>query len=527
MKFKSFYIISFLSFGCASAQLNDSIFIPTNQIYYQQLNRIWDNPIQFSKQKFSDFTETELSAVVKDLSMRRTQTAESSNEFGFKTQGVFNISKKLRLLGSFDYQFVTEKNLGYNLTNGRTEDQFVLNPNYLFVPKKANWETQNYHVKGGLSYNLWKGLEVGATVDYRNQSSYRKSDPRPEINTADYSGKIFAGYRYLNHQVSIFGGLGRKSDTYDVMAVNEAVNAPANPEYYVRFSNGYGRIVYFPSYGDYGYRTVDRNFGAGYTFENQKNFFNINFSYSKAMQNLYGNTGELYGTSSTSGTGSVYFAESLEKMKYRLVNYKTDANYWYKGDKIDFMSNVNFQSITGDNYNNAEFGQNYRMTLDRVSTANHFLLREGKKIKFGTTLEGIYNDFSAIDLLGITYKYVKSLNLNLKFNKDIFYRDTQKVNLEIGAMSYFPLSESLTYVPASSNTLLYDNVIKNDHEYDATSKLGPQFGLQFYQKVTSKTDLKIFTNFATLFPLSKDLEKNTDYSGNPSLYFNAGISLFY
>ena len=523
MKFKIFHIASLLSFGCVSAQLSDSIFIPTNQIYYQQLNRIWDNPIQFSNQKFSDFTETELSAVVKDLNMKRAQTAESSNEFGFKTQGIFNISEKLRLLGSFDYQFVTEKNLGFNLTNQRTEDQFVLNPHYLFVPKKANWETQNYHVKGGLSYQMWKGLELGATVDYRNQSSFRKSDPRPEISTADYSGEIFGGYRLGKHQLSVFGGLGRKTETYDIMSVNEFINAPANPEYYVRFSSGYGRLTYFPSYSNFSYRTIDRNLGGGYTFESQKNFFNINFSYTKAMQNLYGHTGEL----NNNQTGDTFFKESLEKMKYRLVNYKTDANYWYKGDKMDFMSNVNFQSITGDNYNISEFGQNYRMTLDRLSTANHFLLRDGKKIKFGATLEGIYNDFSAIDLLGETYKYVKSLNLNLKFNKDIFYRDTQKVNLEIGAMSYFTLSESLVYTPASSNTLLFDNVIKNDHEFDSTSKLGPQFGLQFYQKVSAKTDLKIFTNFATLFPLNKDLEQNTAYNGNPNLYFNAGISLFY
>jgi|GEM_PF-825054 len=523
MNFKILHVVSFLACGCVSAQLNDSIFIPENQMYYKQLNQIWENPVQFSKQKFSDFTETELSAVVKDLNMKRTQTAESSNEFGFKTQGIFNISEKLRLLGSFDYQFVTEKNVGYNLTNGRTEDQFVLNPNYLFVPKKANWENQNYHIKGGISYHLWKGLELGAMVDYRNQNSFRKSDPRPEINTADYSGKIFAGYRYGNHQLSVFGGLGRKSETYDIMAVNEFINAPANPEYYVRFSNGYGRIVYFPSYTNFSYRTVDRNFGAGYAFENPKNFFNINFSYSKAMQNLYGNTGELYNLP----TGSTYFAESLEKMKYRLVNYKTDANYWYKSETADFMSNVNFQSITGDNYNNAEFGQNYRMTLDRLSTANNFLLKDGKKIKFGAVLEGVYNDFSAIDLLGITYKYVTSLNLNLKFNKDIFYRETQKVNLEMGAMSYFPLKESLQYTPASSNTLLYDHVIKNDHEFDRTSKLGPQFGLQFYQRVSAKTDLKIFTNFAALFPLSRDLEQSTEYNGNPNLYFNAGISLFY
>lgn len=523
MKFKTLYIIPILSFGCASAQLHDSIFIPRNQIYYNQLGRIWDNPIQFSKQKFSDFTETELKTTVKDLNMKRVQTAEESYEYAFKTQGIFNISEKLRLLGSFDYQFITEKNMGFNLTNGRTEDDLVLNPNYLFVPKKANWETQNYRVQGGMSYNPWKGLELGAVIDYKNQSSYRKSDPRPDINTADYSGKLFAGYRLGKHQLSVFGGMGRRSETYDLMAVNESVNAPANNEYYVRFSNGYGRLIYFPAYTDYSYRTIDRNLGGGYAFENKRNFFTINFSYSKKMQNLYGNDGE----KRNSASGSTYFDESLEKMKYRLVNYRTDANYWYKGDRMDFMTNVNFQSITGDNYNNSEFGQNYRMTMDRLATANHFLLRDGEKIKLGTTLEAVYSDFSAIDLLGATHKYVKSLNLNLKFNKDIFFTDKQKVNLEVGAMSYFPLDTSLDYKAASSNTLLYDNVIRNDHEFDSTSKMGPQLGLQFYQKVSAKTDLKIFTNFATLFPLNKRLEENTNYNGNPNLYFNAGISLFY
>lgn len=523
MKFKTLYIASFLSFGWASAQLNDSIFIPRNQFYYNQLERIWDNPIQFSKQKFSDFTETELRATVKELNMKRVQTAESSSEFGFKTQGIYNISEKLRLLGSFDYQFLTEKNLGYNLTTDRTEDQFVLNPNYLFVPKKANWETQTYHLKGGLSYQIWKGLELGALVDYKNLSSYRKSDPRPEIKTADYSGKIFAGYRLGKHQLSVFGGLGRKTETYDILSVNETMNAPSNPEYYVRFSNGYGRQIYFPSYTDYSYRTVDKNFGGGYSFETLKNFFNINFTYSKSMQDLFGNTGERDGRTS----GYTYFDESLEKMKYRLVTYKTDANYWHKGDKMDFTSNVNFQSITGDNYNNAEFGQNYRMTLDKLSSVSSMILKDDQKIKFGATVEAVYNDFSAIDLLGVTYKYVKSLHLNIKFNKDIFYRDTQKVNLEVGAMSYFPVSESLKYTPASSNTLLYDQVIKNDHEFDSTSKLGPQLGLQLYQKVSAKTNLKIFTNFATLFPLNKRFEQNTGYNGNPNLYFNAGISLFY
>ncbi len=517
MKSKSFYIISLLSAGWVTAQQNDSTFIPVNRAYDTQFEKAWENPIQFSGQKISDFTETRLSATVKDLNMKRVQTAEESYAFGFNTHGIFNISDRLRLLGNFDYAFTTEKGLGYNLTHERTEDKFVLNPNYLLVPKSADWESQDYRLQGGLSYKVWKGLELGAIVDYRNRSSYRKSDPRPDISTADYSGKMFGGYRFGQHQLSVFGGLGRKSETYDLISVNESTNAPANPDYYVRFSNGYGRLIYFPSYSDYSYRTIDRNFGGGYSFENRKNFFNVNFSYSTKMQDLF----------ERDESNNTYFEESLEKMKYRLVNYQTDANYWYKGEYLDVMSNINFQSMTGDNYNNAEFGQNYRMTLDRLSTTNHFLLREGSKILFGATLEGMYNDFSAIDLLGITYKYVKSIDLNIRLNKDIFYTDSRKINLEAGAASYFPVKESLTYLPASSNTLLYDNVIANDHAFDSTSKLGPLLGLQFCQKVGTGTDLRVFTRFSALFPLNKDFQQHTGYNGNPNLIFNAGISLFY
>lgn len=516
MKFNCLHMVAVLSFVGVSAQTNDSIHIPTNSLYNAQFEKIWDNPIQYSQFKVKDFTETELSATIKELTLKRAQTAEKSNIFAFKTQGIFNISENLRLLGGFDYQFVSEQDLGYNLTSERTEDQFVMNPHYIFAPKKANWESQKYRVIGGLSYN-YSNFDFGLTVDYKNNNSFRKSDPRPAINTADYSGKAFLGYHLKKHQISIFGGLGRKTDSYDLDFVNDQNNSPANEDYFVRFSDGYGRLLHFVSYSNFGYKTISGNAGAGYAYRGEKNLFTINYSYSKSMETLFGK----------SANGYTFFDESLEQMKYRVKNYQTDANYWYKGNSIQYFGNLNFQSITGDNYSLTELGQNYRMTLDRLSLHQSLLWKDQDKTILGLGLQTIFSDFSARDLLGVTNKYVKSLDINVSANKDILKNDKQRVNILVGAKSYFPISESLEYQAASSTNLFYDNVIKNDYYYDKTSKLGPQIGLQFFQRISNKTDLKIFTNFATLFPLNSVMDENVNYNGNPNMIFNTGISLYY
>lgn len=57
------------------------------------------------------------------------------------------------------------------------------------------------------------------------------------------------------------------------MAVNEYINAPANDEYFVRFSNGYGRQIYFNSFSKFLYKTDSKTFGGGYRFQNNNSAF--------------------------------------------------------------------------------------------------------------------------------------------------------------------------------------------------------------------------------------------------------------
>lgn len=111
MKFKYFHLLSLLSFSSALAQVSDSLFVPQNNLYYRAFDKVWENPIQYGRYPFKDFTETELAFQTKDLNLKRQQVAEKATAYEFKTQGIFNVNERLRLLGSFSYQMLQEKDL--------------------------------------------------------------------------------------------------------------------------------------------------------------------------------------------------------------------------------------------------------------------------------------------------------------------------------------------------------------------------------------------------------------------------------
>lgn len=517
MKNKFFVLISLLSFSWGVSQLNDSVFIPDNQVLDKHLEEIWENPIQFSRAHYQDFTISELAFRHKDFQFKRVQTAGESNDYQFKTSGIFNVNPRLRLLGEFDYHFINEKNIGNTLSNQRTENQFVLEPNYPFVPKKADWDNQKYHIKAGFSYQL-KKFDIGATINYENQSSFRKSDPRPEVKTADYSGRLFAGYHLGKHQISGFIGAGRKNDSYTLSSVNENIISPANPDYYVRFSNGYGRSIFYSDFDEYIVRNLNENFGGGYRFQNQTHFLSANYLYSHTLQDLFGQT----------SYGAVYYDDSLIDFKYRTISHKANLNYMNSNANRKWTVFIEGESITGDNFNMNENGQNYRMTLDRVKMLNQYLKLDKKRTIFGVETEVAYNDFSATDLLAITNRYLQNLTAGFRMNKDLIYTDQFKFNTEIGAMGVFPISSELNYVPSSATTVFHDEVIAKDHAYDSTASLGPQMKLSLFKNITSKTTMKFHAQFASLFAISDEIKNQYhDFDNDPNFIFNFGLSIFY
>lgn len=501
--------------GFAFGQLSDSISVTDNSTLEYFDTQIWKNPLQQNAIQLKDYTAVTLKYTSIDLAVRRAQTAESISDVGFETKGLYQYTHELKLFGSFGYDFIAEKDVAFNLSDRRTEEDFVLNPNYLFVPKKSNWEMQKYQIRGGASYTPGN-LSFAATIDYRNQNSYRKTDPRPQISTADYTGKIFAGYQMGNHQISAFGGYGRTTENNDVMAVNEFINSPSNPDYFVRFSNGYGRVVYFPSFSDFLYRTTLKNYGAGYRYQKSNVHLSLNYSHHKTMENIY----------VKSGQNQVYIDKSLETMKYREITHEIFGSAVYTAGTATFMADFGAEFVTGDNFNNQEQGQNYRKTLDRYFADFSYLQKSFSGKYRGLTLESQLNHFSGRDLLGVTDKKVQSLDLGLNAQSDLYRNGNRNVNARLGIHHYFPILTELNYAQATSNTMFYNNVMLHDHYYDLVSKTGISAEISFTDRIRKNTSWRFFTKLATVLAHQKD-PVPTDYFKNPTLVFQTGVTFFY
>src|SRR5690606_29110396 len=96
IKFKAALTISFtLSCIILHAQEQDSLDLMQNQIYRQHFENLKSNPVQYVTLPLADFTETTLQFESRDLNMKRAQTAGQITEYGFGTDGIYNISEKL------------------------------------------------------------------------------------------------------------------------------------------------------------------------------------------------------------------------------------------------------------------------------------------------------------------------------------------------------------------------------------------------------------------------------------------------
>jgi len=507
-----------LASSAIQAQLADSLFLNENNFYGPIEDKLWENPLFYTSQKLSDFTQTQIDFGQKDLNFKRVQTAEKVTEYNFSTKGIFNIQPKLRLFGEFLFNRTFEKNLGYNFTSQRTENQNVLNPNYFYAPRKGDWEIQNYHLKGGFSYQFNSNLLLATTAFYENGKNFRKDDPRPEIESSNYGGNIHLGYAYGNHKLFVLGGMAQKTEKSSIIYVDDTKNAPVYPETFTRFSSGYGRIIFNSSYTANIFRTVDKNFGAGYQFQNNRNSIGISYKYNKSMENFYGRDGR----------GKVYIDEDLIQFKYKVVSHFTNLNYYYDGEKLDYKLDFKYNKNQGDNFSVAERGQNYRMNQEFASLYGGIIKKENNRVLYGLELGANYARQKYADLLGSTNKKVNSIEIEAILNRDVLALQKNKLNLQLSLKNYTAIDEALLYIPASSNTSFADNVIIPDHAFDATSKLQSKILAQHYITLPKNRTLRIFANYATLIALDKKYQEYvSDFETKYNTYLNAGISINY
>lgn len=513
---KPFFLCLFsFSSACALAQVKDTLLIPQSPLHENYSQVLEQNPLQGANLKLSNYTETTISHSVMDAGLKRVQTPEKTTKYGFNAKGIYNANENLRLFAKFQYEHLQEKNMGYNLSSRRTDKDLVLNPNYLFVPKVSDWETQNYDLSGGASFKV-QNLRFGADAFYTAQSSYRKSDPRPAVLSADYGATLHAGYQFNAHLVTLHAGLGRTTENNEVMAVNEYINAPAYPDTYVRFSNGYGRVINFSSYSDFLYQTDHFNFGAGYQFSRDESQLNLNYNYQYDLEKIYGKD----------ANSQVYLDPELLQMKYRTRTHKFTGSYLTHWKKQNILAQFGALSKTGDNYNKVEGGQNYRMTSDKFYLYVQSTAQNKKGLQYGFRFKNDFHFFRAQDLLGTTDKRSDSWTLSLSGLKELYQNEKSTLSLELGVKQYLSLGNTLLYTATSSSTLFYDHVIKPDSLYDGLNKTGAFVEISFLGKLKKSSHYKIFANFEGLFKNENSVELNTLFT-RPQSTAQFGLVIYY
>lgn len=515
---KGFFILFLLSSWLTQAQLKDSLQLTTKSYHNDYLQRLEEQPLLYAEDLLTNITQTTLSLETKKRNLKRVQTPEKSTLYNFDTKGVFSLSERLRVFGRFNFNKIEEKQMGYNSSLGRTENQAVLKPNYLYAPKKGNWDNQIFDLMGGVSYLLNRNWSAGAIIKYKNHKAYRTLDPRPDIQLADYKLQMHLAYTLKEHKLFANAGLGSASTTAGIIYVDDSQNAPAYQETFTKYASGYGRVVFNSSYPRYLERERPKTAGIGYSYKNDRSRISLNYSYTKAIKNTY----------NQDANRKVYFDQKLITYKYRDVKHQTKLSYDYDGKKLDYFLELSYDKQTGDNYSVIDQGQNYQQNKEALTLNTAWLRQEKDRMLWQAELDITYQDSDYTDLLGYTKKEVSALTFKVELGRDIWANTKNKINLSVFAETYLPVEEKLELAKVTSDTSFTDNVIKPDHAYDSTTKMTSGAQLNYTLSLPNKKSLRFFATYKNLAALNHAYQSFAPELNVSSSHFATfGIRLFY
>lgn len=507
--------------GCVIwAQSVDSIAVSSNPFYQYLFQEQWNNPIFAQKITFQDFTETTLNIDYRELNLKRVQTPESVVKYTFATNGLYQISPKTRIFGSFNFQRFNEKEIGYNLSTQRTEDVNVLSPHYFLVPRKGNWENQKYQLQGGATHSFENGITLSGKIFYEAANYFRTNDPRPEIIQNFYGGEAAAGYTFQNHTLNASAGWSRNRNKGSILYVDDTQNAPAYSETFTRFSSGYGRVVFNGSARTYIFNDIANLFGAGYTFAKNNTILGVNYNYSKNLEGFY-----------TINAGNALVAivdDRYKELIYRNIKNKISVNFLQNNSVYKYKTKLFFQQEDGDNYSVRERGQNFKSAISTFGFNAGILKQAEKRVLFSAEINAQVADHRYQDLLGSTDKKLQAFEGGISLNRDLIFTSKGKFNVAIETSFYKALSEGLQAVSLTSDNAFLQNVVLPDQGFDVTSKIKTALNLAYFVNLPKNRMLRFHANFGTLHAVDKAYEKYVaDLNTQGNFYCNAGFSIIY
>ncbi|MBB4801079.1 hypothetical protein HNP37_001118 [Flavobacterium nitrogenifigens] len=496
----------------------DTIKVQNHIIDNQIKNQIFKYPIVYTNPNIKDFTFTEVSYEHQQNEFARKQVANEINTYQFSAQGYFTTKSKWKLFGDLAIKKILEKNLGWVLSDDRSEEQEVITPHYFYVPRKADWDNQTYALSGGFSKDITNHLSVAIKANYGAEKYNRIADPRPQITNRKMGGEIQIGYQITeNHKAFILGNYTENKKDYTYSYSNPNLNFEAFPETYLRFNAGYGRVLnYFKSIEKtsiYNYRDLRDKVGLGYTFSNKKTIITALF-YKQNSNNVF--------------YPSSYTLKETERLKLKTNSNHAEIFGMYRWNKKEIQSTLQFDQSEARNFDKQSNGYNYTNLLNKLNWTASLSKKTGSKIDYLFGLNMLYQQNEYDDILATAHIELNSLNTGIYTSKDFAFAKS-KLNTTVSFNMYFPLPSKLEYYDTSggTNARFFDEVIIHDYAVSTTNYFAPGLRLQYSYPTKNKKTVVFFTDLKEKIALKKQTDYPVSINTNTTYWVQMGVQLNY
>ncbi|MBZ4037416.1 hypothetical protein K6T82_21830 [Flavobacterium sp. 17A] len=501
-----------------NANAQDTIRVQNHLIDNQVKNQIFKYPIAYTNANIKDFTFSEVSYEHQQNEFARKQIANEVNTYQFSAQGYFTTKSKWKLFGDLSIKRTLEKNLGWVLSEDRSEEQEVITPHYFYVPRKANWDNQIYTLSGGFSKDITNHLSIAVKANYGAEKYSRIADPRPQITNRKMGGEIQIGYQMTeSHKAFVLGSYAENKKDYTYSYSNTNLNFEAYPETYLRFNAGYGRILnYFKSIEQtqsYLYKDLVDKIGLGYTFSNKKAIITALF-YKQNSNNIF--------------YQSIYELKEAERLKLKTESKHAEIFALYKWNKKEIQSTLKFDQSDAKNFDKQSNGYNYTNSLNKINWTTSLSKKTGSKIDYLVGLDLLYQQNEYDDILATTHIELNSLNTGIFGSKDFSF-EKSKINTTVSFNMYFPLPSKLEYYDTSggTNARFFDEVIIYDYAVSTTNYFAPALRLQYSYPTKNNKTVVFFTNLKEKIALKKQTDYPVSINTNTTYWIQMGVQLNY
>ncbi|KFF04746.1 DUF6850 family outer membrane beta-barrel protein [Flavobacterium reichenbachii] len=515
---KYWILLVLFIFNLFSARAQDSIIITNHSIDAQLKNQIFKYPVNYTKQHIKDFTFTEIIYEYQKNEFARKQIANEINSYQFSAQGYYTTKSKWNLFGNLSIKKTDEKDLGWVLSDDRSEEQEVILPHYFYVPRKANWTNQEYKVSGGISKNITNKISIAAKLNYNTGKYSRNLDPRPEIISRKLGGELQLGYQLQeNHNVFALADYSRSDKDFSYKYKDTHSNVEGNPETYLRFNSGYGRILnYFKS--DYGsnkflYKEIQNKIGIGYNFSTKNITLTALYYNQKSDNNFY---------------TSIFGTEDKERLTLETTLNHAEIFALYKWNKREIKSTLKFDKSNARNYDLKNNGYNYKNSLNAISWLSSVSQKTGSKIDYLFGLDILYQQNQYSDIMATNDIEINSLNTGIFGSKDFSFGKS-KLNSTVSFNMYFPLPSKLEYYDTSggTNASFLNEVIIYDYAVSTTNYFAPALRLEYSYPVKNNKTVVFFTNLKEKIALKKQTDYPVNINTNTTYWVQMGVQLNY